>query len=79
MTAFRALLFGLGIVLLLGAVVAALVHVPEPILGAHCDVRMVGGPVCPDTRDVRHVKIAIGMAVVAVGLLGGSLLGRRRS
>jgi hypothetical protein len=34
-------------------------------------------PVCPDTRHVRHIGIAIGTAVVAVGLIAGSVLARR--
>ncbi|MGC0315013.1 MULTISPECIES: hypothetical protein [Kitasatospora] len=79
MTALRVFLFCLGIVLLLGAAVTALVHVAEPIPGMHCFARTETGRVCPDVRYVRHTGIAIGMAVAAVALMAGSLLRRRRS
>ncbi|GAB2732114.1 hypothetical protein [Kitasatospora kifunensis] len=84
MPAFRVFLFCLGIVLLLGAAVAALVHVPEPIPGMHCFAMTETRAgqairVCPDVRYVRHTGIAIGMAVAAVALLAGSMLRRRRS
>jgi hypothetical protein len=74
MTFFRAIVRGLGIFLLLAAVVIAFVHVAEPIPGEHClAIRVTSTgqsvPACPDTRYVRHVGIAIGMAVVALGLI----------
>lgn len=83
MTIVRVILRGLGIVVLLSAAVTALVHVAEPIPGAHClaIVRNKAGQLvrdCPDTRCVRHIGIAISMAVVGLGLLAGSMLGRRR-
>ncbi|TQF02191.1 hypothetical protein E6W39_07790 [Kitasatospora acidiphila] len=78
MTASRVFLFCLGIVLLLGAVVIALVHVPEPLPGMHCFARSATGRVCPDVRYVRHTGIAIGMTVAAAALIAGSLLRRRR-
>jgi hypothetical protein len=84
MTVLRVILLGLGIVLLLGAAVIALVHVAEPIPGAHCLAIGRTGTgqfvrACPDARYVRHAGIAIGMAVVAVGLLVLGMRGPRRS
>lgn len=83
MVAFRVLLFCLGVVLLVGAAVVALVHVAEPVPGMHClAMRPTGLGVpdrpCPDVRYVRHTGIAVGMAVVAVVLIVGSLFERRR-
>ena len=79
MTAFRVLLFCLGIVLLSGAAVVALVHVAEQVPGMHCLAMRqtgTGRPVraCPDVRYVRHTGIAIGMTVAAVALIAGSVI-----
>lgn len=84
MPAFRVFLFCLGIVLLLGAAVTALVHVAEPVPGMHCFAMgrtRTGRPIraCPDVRYVRHTGIAIGMTVAAVALFVGSSLRLRRS
>ncbi|WP_329560407.1 hypothetical protein [Kitasatospora sp. NBC_01266] len=80
MSAFRAFLFCLGIALLLGAAVTALVRVAEPVPGMHCLVMSQSGVrACPDVQSVRHTGIAIGMAVAAVVLLVASGLGPRRS
>ena len=84
MPAFRVFLFCLGIVLLLGAAVTALVHVAEPVPGMHCLVMRQTGtglPVrpCPEVRYVRHTGIAICTAVAGVVLLAGSVLRLRRN
>ncbi|MGF1425734.1 hypothetical protein [Kitasatospora sp. LaBMicrA B282] len=84
MTALRVFLFGLGIVLLLGAAVTALVHVAEPIPGLHCFARAQGAPGrpdrgCPEVQYVRHTGIAVGLGAAAVVLIAGSLVRRRRS
>jgi hypothetical protein len=84
MTFFRTVLIGLGIVLLLGAIVVGFVHIAEPIPGERCmAVRLTPSgqtvPACPDTAYVRHVGIAIGMAIVGVVLIASGALGRPRS
>ena len=84
MRALRVLLFCLGILLLLGAAVAAFVHAAEPVPGMHCLAIRVIGPgrtvrVCPDVRYVRHTGIAIGMTVAAVVFFALSTVRLRRS
>ena len=84
MSAFRVLLFCLGVVLLLGAALVALVRVAEPVPGMHClAMRQTGAgrPArpCPDVRYVRHTGIAIGMTVTSVVLIVGSRPRLRRS
>jgi len=81
---FRVLLLGVGIFLFLGAVVISLVHIAEPIPGAHCmamTINKYGQPaaVCPDTQYVRHLGIGITLGVVAIAMIVGSTLGLRRS
>jgi hypothetical protein len=84
MSAFRVFLFCLGIVLLLGAALVALVRVAEPVPGMHCfAMRQTGAGrsvrSCPDVRYVRHTGIAIGMTVASVVLIVGSRPRLRRS
>ncbi|HTJ66483.1 MAG TPA: hypothetical protein VL551_03030 [Actinospica sp.] len=84
MTVVRPILLVLGIFLLIAAVVVALIHVREPIPGMHClaiGLNKNGQYVraCPDTRSVRHIGVAISLAVAAVILIATSALGMRRS
>lgn len=84
MSAFRVFLFCLGIVLLIGAALVALVRVAEPVPGMHCLVMRQTGVgrfvrSCPDVRYVRHTGIAIGMTVASVVLIVGSRPRLRRS
>lgn len=83
MTVLRAILCVLGIILLVCAVVVGLVHVAEPVTGERCFAERVTStgqvvPACPETQYVRHLGVAIGMGVVALGLIVGGMLGLRR-
>jgi hypothetical protein len=83
MTPIRATGLALGLLLLAAASALAFIQVPEPVLGAHCFAleRAKNGqiiPACPDTRYVRHMRLAIALGVVAVLVTAVSFIRVRR-